>query len=77
MEIDTKYWDKLFSKIIGCLSFTEFFACGEIVEIFSRELQEVKNGRLRTRWSKYSLYWQTKKSFEVEKCLKEFSGISD
>ena len=60
MEIDTKYWDKLFSKIIGCLSFTEFFACSEIVEIFAREMQQVKNCRKRTRWCKSSLYQQTK-----------------
>ena len=75
MEIDTRCWDRLFSKIIGCLSFNEFFACSEIVEVFLRELQQVKNGRMRIRWSKPRLYWQTKESSKVEKCLEDFSGI--
>ena len=75
MEIDTKYWDKLFSKNFGCLSLNEFVACSDVVEVFLPELQQVKNGRMRTRWSKSSLYWQTKKSFKIENCLKEVSGI--
>ena len=37
--------------------------------------QQVKNGRMRTRWSESSLNWQTKKSFTVEKCLNDFSDI--
>ena len=35
-EVDTKYWDKRFSKTFECLSFNVYVAWSEIVEVFFR-----------------------------------------
>ena len=72
------YWilrQTIFKKNIGCLSFNNLVAWSKIVETFLRKLQQGKTSRMRTSWNKFSLYWQTKKSCKVRKCLEDFSGI--
>ena len=71
-EVDTKYWDRPFSKLLSVCHLT-FMLHGVKLWMFFLANFNKKNSHMRTRWSKSSLYWWTIKSFKFQKCVKDFS----
>ena len=74
-EIDTKYWDKRFQKLLSVCHLTFMLHGVKLWKFFSHKFQHVKYSRVTTRRRKSSLYWWTTNRFQVEKSVKDFSGL--